>query len=141
MPSHGAKRASAERAVDPRTPAESGSPGAAGSSGSPGAAGSSGSPGFRLSRRSLLQGAATAGAAGLAATALGAATASPALAATNRPSAAGRPQRRGEAPTSSGPIVVHVRNAKSGDIEVFSGTSQNRLRDKDLANRIARAIG
>jgi hypothetical protein len=41
----------------------------------------------------------------------------------------------------AGPIVVHVRNAKSGDIEVFSGTSQTRLRDKDLAARIARAIG
>jgi hypothetical protein len=37
--------------------------------------------------------------------------------------------------------VVHVRNAKSGDIEVFSGTSQTRLRDKDLAARISRAIG
>jgi hypothetical protein len=40
----------------------------------------------------------------------------------------------------AGPIVVHVRNAKSGDIEVFSGTSQTRLRDQDLAARIARAI-
>jgi len=39
------------------------------------------------------------------------------------------------------PIVVHVRDAKSGDIEVFSGTSQTRLRDKDLAARIARAVG
>jgi nitrous oxide reductase len=126
MPSHDARRASAERAVDPKSPAES----------SP-----SGSPGLRLSRRSLLQGAATAGAAGLAATALGAAAASPALAATGRPSAARGPQRGAGAPGSSGPIVVHVRNAKSGDIEVFSGTSQNRLRDKDLANRIARAIG
>jgi nitrous oxide reductase len=100
----------------------------------------------KLSRRSLLQGAATAGAAGLAATALGAAT-SPALAATGRPApasrstAAGQPRSGGEMPASSGPIVVHVRNAKSGDIEVFSGTSQNRLRDKDLAARIARAIG
>jgi hypothetical protein len=98
----------------------------------------------KLSRRSLLQGAATAGAAGLAVTALGAA-ASPALAATGpvpagRPSA-GQPRSGGEMPASSGPIVVHVRNAKSGDIEVFSGTSQNRLRDKDLAARIARAIG
>jgi hypothetical protein len=37
--------------------------------------------------------------------------------------------------------VVHVRDAKSGDIEVFSGTSQTQLRDKDLAARIARAIG
>ena len=39
-----------------------------------------------------------------------------------------------------GPIVVHVRDARTGDIEVFSGTSQTRLRDKDLAARIARAI-
>jgi len=36
---------------------------------------------------------------------------------------------------------VHVRNAASGDIEVFSGTSQTRLRDAGLAARIARAIG
>ena len=37
--------------------------------------------------------------------------------------------------------MVHVRDAKSGDIEVFSGTNQTSLRDKDLAARIARAIG
>ena len=42
---------------------------------------------------------------------------------------------------NTGPIVVHVRDARSGDIEVFAGTSQSRLRDKDLAARIARAIG
>jgi nitrous oxide reductase len=95
---------------------------------------SSGSTGRRLSRRSLLQGAATAGAAGLAATALGAAT--PALAATNRSSA----PSLDAATTHSGPIVVHVRDARSGDIEVLSGTSSTRLRDTDLAARIARAI-
>jgi hypothetical protein len=128
MPSHDARRASAERAVDPKIPAESGP------------SGSSGSSGFRLSRRSLLQGAATAGAAGLAATAIGAA-ASPALAATGQPAASAGARSGGEGPAHSGPIVVHVRNARSGDIEVFSGTSQNRLRDKDLAARIARAIG
>jgi hypothetical protein len=37
--------------------------------------------------------------------------------------------------------MVHVRDTGSGDIEVFAGTSQTRLRDKDLAARIARAIG
>jgi hypothetical protein len=84
-----------------------------------------------LSRRSLLQGA---GAAGLAATAMGAAAA-PALAATSNPPAADQPHGPG------GPIMVHVRDARSGDIEVFAGTSQTRLRDKDLAARIARAIG
>ncbi|HEY6296920.1 MAG TPA: hypothetical protein VIX15_14755 [Streptosporangiaceae bacterium] len=96
---------------------------------------SSGSSGRRLSRRSLLQGAATAGAAGLAVTALGAAN--PALAATNRSSA----PSLDEAKTPAGPIVVHVRDAKSGDIEVLSGTSATRMRDKDLAARIVRAIG
>jgi hypothetical protein len=43
--------------------------------------------------------------------------------------------------TPPGPIVVHVRNAKSGEIDVFSGTSQTRLHDKDLAARIARTVG
>jgi len=108
---------------------------------------SSGAAGSRLSRRSLLQGAATAGAAGLAATALGA-VASPALAATSRTAPGQSPARdqartpaREQARTPAGPIVVHVRDARSGDIEVFSGTSQTRVRDQDLAARIARAIG
>jgi len=79
----------------------------------------------RLSRRSLLQGAATAGAAG------------PALAAASSPPAPDRSSGR----TPAGPIMVHVRDTRSGDIEVFAGTSQARLRDKDLAARIARAIG
>jgi hypothetical protein len=101
----------------------------------------------RLSRRSLLQGAATAGAAGLAATVIGAA--GPALAATSSPPAADRSPRQSPGPSSgpssgrapAGPIMVHVRDARSGDIEVFAGTSQTRLRDQDLAARIARAIG
>jgi hypothetical protein len=62
---------------------------------------------------------------------------SPAQAATSQPS--GQPQGHGK--VLAGPIIVHVRDAKAGDIEVFSGTSQTRLRDKDLAARIARAIG
>jgi hypothetical protein len=91
----------------------------------------------RLSRRSMLRGAATAGAAGLAVTAIGSA-ASPAFAATNQ---AQSHSAAAPAPQVDGPIMVHVRDAKSGDIEVFSGTSKTRLRDKDLAARIARAIG
>jgi len=95
-----------------------------------------------LSRRSLLQGAATAGAAGLAVTAMGAAA--PALAATATATATSSPPAADQAhghDTAAGPIMVHVRDARSGDIEVFAGTSQTRLRDKDLAARIARAIG
>ena len=90
----------------------------------------------RLSRRSLLQGAATAGAAGFAVTAMGAAA--PALAATGQPPTADQAH---DHHADTGPIVVHVRDARSGDIEVFAGTSQTRLRDTDLATRIARAIG
>jgi nitrous oxide reductase len=101
------------------------------------------SPAEGVSRRSVIRGAATAGAAGLAATALGGAL-SPAASASTRASAAstGASAASTGAPAiaGGGPIVVHVRNAKSGDIEVFSGTSQTRLRDTDLAARIARAI-
>ena len=97
--------------------------------------GSSGPPERRLSRRSVLHGAAAAGAAGLAVTAMGAA-AGPALAATSPSS----PRSDSDVKTPSGPIVVHVRNAGSGEIDVFSGTSQTRLRDKDLAARIARTL-
>ena len=66
------------------------------------------------------------------------AAASPALAATGRPSA---PDQSQDHHAHAGPIVVHVRDAASGDIEVFSGTRQTRVHDKDLAARIARAIG
>jgi len=109
------------------------------------------SPSRRLTRRSLLQGAATAGAAGLAVTAMGAA-ASPALAATSRSSAPEQSAAEQPAPKQpasaqsqdhhehAGPIMVHVRDARTGNIEVFSGTSQTQLRDKDLAARIARAL-
>jgi hypothetical protein len=100
------------------------------------------SPAVGVSRRSVIRGAATAGAAGLAATALGGAL-SPAAAASTRPAAGTRSSApaSGAVKAPAGPIVVHVRDAKSGDIEVFSGTSQTRLRDTDLAARIARAIG
>jgi hypothetical protein len=64
------------------------------------------------------------------------AAASSALAATAPPT----PRSGRDVKTRSGPIVVHVRNAKSGEIDVFSGTNQTRLRDKDLAARIARTV-
>jgi hypothetical protein len=109
---------------------------------------SSPSPAGGMSRRSVIRGAATAGAAGLAVTALGGALSPAAAAAANRPVPAGAPAPAGAgaaapagAGAPAGPIVVHVRNAKSGDIEVFSGTSQTRLRDTDLTARIVRAIG
>jgi nitrous oxide reductase len=94
--------------------------------------------GRRLSRRSMLRGAVAAGAAGLAVTAIGAGP-SAAQAATTQPSGSDQ-HGNSEPATAAGPLVVHVRDAKTGDIEVFSGTRQTRLRDKDLAARIAAAI-
>jgi nitrous oxide reductase len=91
-----------------------------------------------MSRRSLLQNAAGAGLAVTAVTALGAATASAANA-----SVASAPNASAKTDTASGdatPLVVHVRDIKTGDIEVFSGTSQTRVRDRALAARIAQAI-
>jgi len=37
-------------------------------------------------------------------------------------------------------IIVHVRDVRSGELDVFSGTSHTRLRDPDLAARLVRAI-
>jgi hypothetical protein len=89
-----------------------------------------------MSRRTLLRGTAAAGAAGLAVAAVG----GPASAAPSRTAAPDQRNDPGQATLPHEPIVVHVRDAKSGDIEVFRGTSQTRLRDQDLAARIARAI-
>jgi hypothetical protein len=99
-------------------------------------------PKRNVSRRSVLRGAAGAGAAGLAGAALGTAalgTAAPATpaAASTAAASTGAASNRTRGTT---PIVVHVRDAHAGDIEVFAGTSQTSLRDRDLAARIARAI-
>ena len=91
-----------------------------------------------LSRRSMLRSAAGAGAAGLAMTAL---AASPALAASQRAQAAPAPEDEqvpdhiadGEA------VVVHVRNIRSGEMDVYRGTSHVRVHDRALAARLARA--
>jgi hypothetical protein len=92
-----------------------------------------------LSRRSMLWGAGV-GAAGLAAIAA-AGPAAPALAAANRPPA---PATGGSTAGSRNngifePVVVHLRDARSGEMDVFAGTSHTRLRDPDLAARLARA--
>ncbi len=94
----------------------------------------------RLSRRSVLRGAAGAGVAGIAATAL-AGAAVPAFAATARPPAgAARGAESGTTHEDTAEqVVVHVRDARSGEIDVFRGTSQTRVRDPELAARLLRA--
>jgi hypothetical protein len=92
------------------------------------------------SRRSILWGAAGAGAAGLAAAAM--ARTAPAFAAAT---AAASRTRTPDAPApatpapASDPVVVHLRDARSGEMDVFAGTSHTRLRDPDLAARLTRA--
>jgi predicted secreted protein len=89
-----------------------------------------------LSRRTMLKGAAGVGAAGLAASAL-ASVALPAAAATKAQVRATRGQSSDAAGDEA--IVVHVRDAASGEIDVFRGTTQTRLHDRDLAARLVRA--
>jgi hypothetical protein len=60
----------------------------------------------------------------------------PALAASVGSSPARNPA--GEADGGE-PVIVHVRDARSGDMDVFAGTSQTRLHDRDIAARLVRA--
>jgi hypothetical protein len=90
------------------------------------------------SRRSVLRVAAGAGAAGIAATALsGVVGGMAAPASTLKGTRTGQLSPDGASGTD--PLVVHVRNAAAGEIDVFRGTTQTRLRDRDLAARIVRA--
>ena len=88
------------------------------------------------SRRALLKGAATVGAAGIAAAAL-AGRALPAAAST-RSAALAHPA--GPAPAEgSEQVVVHVRDAATGELDVFRGTTCTRVRDTQLAARLSQA--
>ncbi len=91
-----------------------------------------------MSRRAMLRGAASAGAVGLAGAALLGGPAAAAMAATRRP-AAGHRDQAGTADQSADSVVVHVRDLRTGEIDLFSGTSHTRIHDRDLANRLARA--
>ena len=87
------------------------------------------------SRRSVLRGAAGAGAAGLAVSALGGFAIPAASAAVKAHSESAH-----EAEHSAGEsIVVHVRDAASGHIDIFRGETAITVRDRDLAARIVRA--
>jgi hypothetical protein len=90
------------------------------------------------SRRSVLRVAAGAGAAGIAATALsGVVGGMAAQASTLKGTGAGHALP--DAAAGTDPLVLHVRDAAAGEIDVFRGTTQTRLHDRDLAARIVRA--
>jgi len=89
------------------------------------------------SRRSVLHGAAGLAGAGLAATVMAGTLAAPASASAAPQTHPGRAAR---VPPSSEPVIVHVRDAASGEMDVFAGTSQVRLRDPGLAARLTQAV-
>jgi hypothetical protein len=87
-----------------------------------------------LSRRSVLRGAASAGAAGVAAAALvnaGLPAAAEAMAPA-QPAGAPGGARAGES------LVVHIRDIATGEMDVFRGTTHIRVRDKEITARLVR---
>jgi hypothetical protein len=94
--------------------------------------------GSQVSRRSLLRGAAGVGAVGLvAATGTGAAFAATRPAAA-RPTAAAKPATLDATTEHAGaePLVVYLRDLKTGEVEVFNGTSQVRVRSPKLVAQL-----
>jgi len=90
------------------------------------------------SRRSVLRVAAGASAAGIATAAFGGVL-TPASAATRSGPGASTARPTVEDDNQPGDVVLHVRDAAAGEIDVFRGTTQIRLRDRDLAARVVRA--
>jgi hypothetical protein len=88
------------------------------------------------SRRSVLHGAAGLAGAGLAATAI-AGIAVPAAADAAPRARSGK----AAAGSSTEPVIVHVRDIRSGEMDVFAGETKTRLRDPGLAAQLARAAG
>jgi hypothetical protein len=88
-----------------------------------------------LSRRSVIRGAAGLAGAGLAAGAITGAIAAPAAAAAARPA-----RTAGGGASPAGPVIVHVRDIRSGEMDVFAGTSHTRLTDPGLAARLVRGV-
>jgi hypothetical protein len=91
------------------------------------------------SRRSMLRGAGAAGAVGLVA-AVGVGSASGMAAAATRPAADNRAAAAGAEHSAGAPLVVYLRDAASGELDIFSGTSHTVIRDRALAARLTDAV-
>jgi hypothetical protein len=92
------------------------------------------------SRRSVLQGAAGLAGAGLAASAMAGTLAAPAAASASSSPRANRGQAA-RAASAGEPVIVHVRDVRSGEMDVFAGTSRTRLHDPGLAAKLVHAAG
>jgi hypothetical protein len=89
----------------------------------------------------MLRGAGAVGAVGIAA-AVGAGAASGVAAAATRPAAGNRAAVGAEhsAGAVGAPLVVYLRDAASGELDVFSGTSHTVIRDPALVARLTHAV-
>jgi hypothetical protein len=103
-----------------------------------------------VSRRAMLRTAAGASAAGLVAGGAFAALPAAAAARPSRSQPSAERTGRGAASTAQdaaahpgreadGPLVIYVRDARSGEMDIFAGTTRTQLRDPELAARLARA--
>jgi hypothetical protein len=95
----------------------------------------------RLSRRGLVK--VAVGTATVGAVAVGSAR-TPALAASvtetgshTAPGTSGRGQAPDAAPAITGELLVHVRDARTGDLDLYLGDRRLQVRDRDLAARLA----
>jgi len=83
-----------------------------------------------LSRRQALAAAATVGVGLTAGSAIGIASAH------DKPN---KGPDRGKGDGAGGALVIHVRDLAAGTLDVFTGTERIEVRDRDLANRLAKA--
>jgi len=88
----------------------------------------------RVSRRSVLRGAAGAGAVGLAVA--GGAAAVTGFTRQDQPAA----PDAAPAVAGAGPVLVYLRDTATGEMDVFAGTGQTRLRNPALVRELLRAI-
>ena len=50
------------------------------------------------------------------------------------------PEQEHAPAAADAPVVVYLRDASSGELEIFAGTSRTQVHDPALAARLARAI-
>jgi len=94
-----------------------------------------GSADGRMSRRSVLRGAAGVGAAGLAVTAL---AGIPALAGDLAAKPEAHTPNQADDQLTDEAVVVHVRDLRAGQLDVYRGTTHVRVHDRELALQLAR---
>jgi hypothetical protein len=86
----------------------------------------------------MLRGAAGIGAAGIAAGVLSAVAAAPAGAAVTKDAATADDAREA---AHDEPLVIHVHDARTGIVDLYTGEQHVRFTDHQLAARLARAAG